>query len=122
MKKPSKKTHFEDVLYDVNFVLEAIGGINFQKSVQVLKPFGTIVTLPSVIPKRMSFRLKKNSYMPVVSMSVYSSGRDMQKIASLLENGILKPHISHVFGFDEMAKAHLQIETGRTVGKIVVTL
>ncbi len=60
--------------------------------------------------------------MPVVSMSVYSSGRDMQKIASLLENGILKPHISHVFGFDEMAKAHLQIETGRTVGKIVVTL
>ncbi|QQT45359.1 zinc-binding dehydrogenase [Sphingobacterium multivorum] len=55
-------------------------------------------------------------------MSVYSSGRDMQKIASLLENGILKPHISHVFGFDEMAKAHLQIETGRTVGKIVVTL
>ncbi|WP_286771201.1 MULTISPECIES: zinc-binding dehydrogenase [Sphingobacterium] len=122
MKKPSKKTHFEDVLYDVDFVLEAIGGINFQKSVQVLKPFGTIVTLPSGHTKADELHAQKKQLHACYFMSVYSSGRDMQKIASLLENGILKPHISHVFGFDEMAKAHLQIETGRTVGKIVVTL
>ncbi|WP_235935451.1 zinc-binding dehydrogenase [Flavobacterium ichthyis] len=34
----------------------------------------------------------------------------------------MKPYISHVFDFDEMAKAHLQIETGHTVGKVVVKL
>lgn len=54
--------------------------------------------------------------------AVYSSERDMQIIASLLEKGLLKPHISHVFGFEEMAQAHLQIESGHTTGKIVVEL
>ena len=46
----------------------------------------------------------------------------MAIIASFLERGIIKPQVSHVFDFNEMAQAHLQIETGRTVGKVVVTL
>lgn len=113
---------FEDVLCDIDFVLEAIGGGNFQKSIQVLKHFGTIVTLPSGHMKDDELKAQEKQLHACYFMSVYSSGSDMQKIALLLEKGILKPHISHVFSFDEMAKAHLQIETGHTVGKIVVTL
>jgi len=55
-------------------------------------------------------------------MSVYSSKEGMTHIASLLEKGILRPHISQVFSFDEIAKAHLQLETGLTIGKVVVSL
>ncbi|BAP31139.1 alcohol dehydrogenase zinc-binding domain protein [Chryseobacterium sp. StRB126] len=117
-----KANHFEELLHDIDFVLEAIGGENFQKSVQVLKPFGTIVTLPSGHTQDDEKQAREKNLHACYFMSVYSSGRDMQKIASLLEKGIIKPHISHIFSFNEIAKAHEQIETGRTIGKVVVEL
>ncbi len=115
-------THFEEILTDIDFVLESVGGKNFQKSVEVLKQFGTIVTLPSGHTKEDELKAKEKNLHACYFMAVYSSGDDMQYIASLLEKGVLKPYVSHVFEFDDMAKAHLQIETGRTVGKVVVKL
>lgn len=117
-----RSIRFEEVLSDIDFVLEAIGGDNFQKSVQVLKPFGTIVTLPSGHTPADEDAARKKQLHACYFMSVYSSGHDMQIIASLLEKGILKPHISQVFGFEEMAEAHLQLESGRTVGKVVIEI
>lgn len=115
-------TSFEEILRDVDFVLESIGGKNFQKSVQVLKPFGTIVTLPSGHTEDDELKAREKKLHACYFMSVYSDGTDMQQIASLLEAGVLKPYVSHVFEFEEMAQAHQQIETGRTVGKVVVKL
>ncbi|EJL71229.1 NADP-dependent oxidoreductase [Chryseobacterium populi] len=117
-----RNVRFEEVLQDIDFVLETIGGANFQKSVQVLKPFGTIVTLPSGHTEEDELKAREKQLHACYFMSVYSCGQDMQHIASLLAKGVLKPHISHVFGFDEMAKAHMQIETGHTVGKVVIQL
>jgi NADPH:quinone reductase-like Zn-dependent oxidoreductase len=53
---------------------------------------------------------------------VQSSGDDMKTIADLMDKGIVKSHISSQFSFDKMADAHLQLETGRTVGKVVVNI
>lgn len=117
-----RTTPFEEQLHNIDFVLEAIGGANFQKSVQVLKPFGTIVTLPSGYTPEDELAAKQKMLHACYFMAVYSSGKDMAVIASLLEKGILKPHVSHVFNFDQMHEAHLQIETGRTVGKVVVRI
>lgn len=113
---------FEHVLEDIDFVLESVGAENFQKSVRVLKPFGTIVALNSGHTIDDEHSAQAKNLHACYFMAVYSDSSDMQYIARLLETGILKPHISHVFDFDEIAKAHLQIETGRTVGKIVVKL
>jgi len=51
---------------------------------------------------------------------VQSSGEDMKQIADWLESGTLKAEVSQVFGFDELAKAHESIESGRTRGKIAI--
>ncbi|MCE7039601.1 NADP-dependent oxidoreductase [Dyadobacter sp. CY312] len=115
-------TQFEKILCDIDFVLETVGGANFQKSVQVLKPFGTIVTLPSGHTKEDEFKAREKNLHACYFMSVYSNDTDMRHIASMLETGVLKPYVSHIFEFDEMAKAHLQIETGHTMGKVVVRL
>lgn len=115
-------TPFETILSDIDFVLEAVGGANFQKSISVLKPFGTIVGLPSGHTKEDELQAQEKQLHACYFMSVYSSAADMEHIAYLLEKGVLKPHVSHVFEFDEMVKAHLQVETGRTVGKVVVKL
>ncbi len=117
-----KAVRFEEVLDDIDFVLETVGGENFQRSVQVLKSFGSIVALPSGHTQEDENEASAKHLHACYFMTVYSSDRDMQNIASLLEKGIIKPHVSYVFGFDEIAEAHLQIETGRTIGKVVVEL
>jgi NADPH:quinone reductase-like Zn-dependent oxidoreductase len=44
----------------------------------------------------------------------------MEQLAALLHSGKLKPHILHVFPFEEMAQAHLQLESHHTIGKVVL--
>jgi len=44
----------------------------------------------------------------------------LKEVADLLEKGMIRSFVSKVFPFDEIRAAHLQIETGRTKGKIVV--
>jgi NADPH:quinone reductase-like Zn-dependent oxidoreductase len=36
--------------------------------------------------------------------------------------GIVKSYVSEIFGFNEVKAAHRQIESGKTKGKIVVSL
>ena len=54
--------------------------------------------------------------------SVQSNGDDMKQLAQLLEKGVIRSHVSQVFPFEKMKEAHEQIETGKTKGKIVLTL
>ncbi|WP_368667498.1 zinc-binding dehydrogenase [Ancylomarina sp. 16SWW S1-10-2] len=56
------------------------------------------------------------------ALLVQSSAKDMNTLKGLLEAGILKAHVSKTFLFTEMANAHLELESGRTVGKEVVTI
>lgn len=117
-----KQTSFTEVVKDIDFVLEAIGGANFQQSIQVLKPFGTIVTLPSGHTKEDEYKAQEKNIHACYFMSVYSDKKAITEIATLLEKEIIKPHVSHVFNFEEIAQAHLQVETGHTIGKVVVRL
>lgn len=117
-----RSVKFEEVVSDIDFVLEAVGGDNFQKSVKVLKQFGTLVALPSGYTKKDEALFNEKQLHGSCFMSVYSSGRDMKIIADLLEKGIVKAHISRVFDFEDMDKVHLYIESGNTVGKVVVCI
>ena len=43
-------------------------------------------------------------------------------LKKLLASGKLKSHVSKTFDFSEMAAAHEHLESGRTIGKVVVKL
>jgi len=112
---------FEDVVSNIDFVYDTIGGDTIDRSLKVLKKGGTIISIPSglnaeVIEKAKALGVKGYQFM------VSSNGIDMETLAGQLEKGELKSHVSKTFMFDNMADAHLQIESGRTVGKIAVTL
>lgn len=47
-------------------------------------------------------------------------GRILSGIAALVDRGLLTPHVSARFSLEQVAEAHRYIETGRTIGKIVV--
>jgi NADPH:quinone reductase-like Zn-dependent oxidoreductase len=116
-----EKERFENVLRDYDFVLDSIGGDYIDRSLNVLKPGGTIITMPSGASELVKEKAAAKG-MTGEPFSVRPNGRDMRQIAELLKRGIVKSHISRTFGFDEIKEAHHQIETGKTRGKIVVVL
>jgi NADPH:quinone reductase-like Zn-dependent oxidoreductase len=46
----------------------------------------------------------------------------MEALAGLVESGELRPHIERTFPLAEAARAHELGETGRTRGKLVLTV
>lgn len=112
----------EDNLWDVDFVLDTIGGKTLLTSLQVAKKGAKVITLPSgdISEEAQTIAADKN-----IDLSFYlvkSDGNDMETIATLLEQKKIVPHISKKFRFEDLGEAHLQIETGRTVGRIAVLL
>ena len=113
---------FEEVLTDIDFILDGMGGDILENSLKVVRDHGTIVSLPT---HEFSEELKAIAEPRSIKLEfvlVTSNGKDMNSLKELLENGVLKPYVSKTFAFTELAKAHKQIESGRTVGKAVVVL
>jgi NADPH:quinone reductase-like Zn-dependent oxidoreductase len=115
------KTDFENEVSDIDLVLNSISDEINNRSINVVKPGGKIVYILGAINPEFAEKAK-NKNVDLSSMLVASSGKDMKAVADLMEKGIIKSHISQTFTFDEMEKAHQQLETGRTVGKIVITI
>jgi NADPH:quinone reductase-like Zn-dependent oxidoreductase len=112
---------FEDVVKDVDLVLDTIGGDNIERSLKVMKKGGTIISIPSGANDGVKERAAAKG-MIGVAMLVSSSGEDMEHLASLLEEGVLKPEVSKVFPLEKMGEAHAQVETHKTRGKVIVTV
>jgi NADPH:quinone reductase-like Zn-dependent oxidoreductase len=116
-----RSTAFESVVKDVDFVLDTIGGENIDRSILVTKPGGTIISIPSGLNETVKEKAKAKNVNGFFFL-VQSSGKDMEDLARLLEQGIIKSHVPKVFSFDQMAEAHRQVESGRTQGKVVVSV
>lgn len=116
-----KAVRFEDVCRPVDVILETIGGENIDRSLKVLKTGGTIVSLPSGVSEDVSEKAAAQNKKGIFFF-VKSTAADMEKIAALLASGELKSHVSKRFTFDEVREAHEMLESGKTVGKIVLTI
>ena len=106
---------------DIDFVLDTIGGDSIDDSLKVMKKGATIVSIPSGLNEAVGDKASVKG-MNGYTFKVKSNGSDLKEMASLLEKGMVKSHVSHIFSFNDVAKAHAQIETGRTRGKVVVEL
>lgn len=113
---------FEDVVRDIDFVFDMFNGDILLNSVKVVKKGGSIVSIPTPEFSDEIMNLAKERNVHVSNLLVQSNGNDMNTLKSLLESGAIKPQVSKTFPFDRTAEAHQQLESGRTVGKVVVTL
>jgi NADPH:quinone reductase-like Zn-dependent oxidoreductase len=115
------KTDFEKEVSEVDLVLNSISDAINNRSVDVVKPGGKVIyILGAIAPENVE--KSKNKNVDLFAILVESSGADMKAVADLMQKGSIKSHVSQIFSFDEMDKAHLQLETGRTVGKVVIKL
>jgi len=116
-----KTDNFEELAKDMDFVLDPIGGENIDRSLKVLKNGGTIISINSGANENVEEKAKAKG-MKGIKMLVQSSGEDMQNLASLLEEGALKPEVSILLPFEKMKDAFAQVASGSTRGKVVVTI
>ncbi len=114
--------NFQEMVSDVDFVLDTVGGDVISKSIDVTKNGGKILTITTSNLAEADSNKAKEKGVEVEFLLVQSSGDDMLQIAQLMEKGILKSHVSKTFSFNEMREAHLYLEQGRTVGKIAVNI
>jgi len=111
-------------------------GKHFPKSVEILKPFGRFCTIIDVKPGEvLNTNLLRNksgnfSWEFMFTKSTFQtpdmiSQHNLLNITSkLLENGIIKTTMTENFGklnAENLRKAHAQIESRTTIGKIVLS-
>lgn len=114
-----KSQSLTEAVKDIDFVFDTTSQL--EEELQVLKKGGQLVTILHGVNSEISAKAAALG-VTAKNMMVHSSGKDMQEIATLMTQGKLRSVVSAQFKFDEMGKAHLHIESGRTKGKIVVNI
>ena len=106
---------FEEFASGVDVVLDPIGGETQVRSLSVLKEGGILVSIVGLSPAARS----PGRDVRTVGILVQPDGTSLQQIADLIDEGYLKPVVTHIFSLEEAPEAHRQSETRHTRGKIV---
>ncbi|MGI9290407.1 MAG: NADP-dependent oxidoreductase [Gammaproteobacteria bacterium] len=115
-----REQKIEELPPTFDVVLDGMGGTVLENSLRVLKDGGKIVSLPTnEFPPQVTAYADEHK-IDLAFVMVQSNGADMNTLRGMLESGVLQPHIYKTFAFDELPDAHTQIESGRTVGKVIV--
>ena len=110
-------TPFEDAVEPVDVVLDLVGGDTQERSWQVLKPGGILV---STIQAPSAEEADSWGVRQAMCFTTPPIGETLTEVADMVENGQLTPHVSTVLPLDEAAKAHQMVETRHTRGKLVL--
>lgn len=137
-----KKQEFENVLRGYDAVLGTVRGDSIQKSLQILKPQSSIVSLigppDTAIAKArgmnfvfkfifglLSRKLMRQAQKRAIDYSflfVHPDGRQLAEIGILLAAGHIRPVVDKVFPFAQAKEALAYLDAGRAKGKVVVRL
>ncbi|MES5893280.1 zinc-binding dehydrogenase [Bacillus cereus group sp. RP43] len=137
-----KKEQFEDILKNYDAVFDTLGGTTLEKSFDIIKSEGNIVSVSGMPNARFgkefgsgffktllfSLASKKLTTLEKKHNAQYSflfmkpSGDQLRIIANYIEAGKIKPVIDRVFPFEDAQKAMEYSEAGRAKGKIIVKI
>jgi NADPH:quinone reductase-like Zn-dependent oxidoreductase len=110
-------TPFETVAGQVDVVLDTIGGDTQERSWSVLKPGGILVSTVQAPSQETADSHGVRHAMVFTNPPI---GKTLTEVATLVETGKIKPHVSAVFPLAEAARVHVMIEGKHTRGKIVL--
>lgn len=111
-------TPFEAYSRDVDVVLDTIGGETLLRSMRVLKPGGTLVSVveqpPADLAQELGVRAIKNAVLP--------NSAHLRAIAEVIDAGHARPAIQRTFALHEAPQAHALCETGHGRRRIVLRI
>lgn len=132
---------FEQRLSDYDLVLDSLGGENLKKSLRVLKPGGKAIGISGpptpdfareaglnavlrLAITGLSAGVRRQTRKLGVSyefLFMHASGGQLGRIASLVDEGVLRPIVGRVLPFDQTAQALQDLDRGGVRGKIVIS-
>ncbi|WP_329342421.1 NADP-dependent oxidoreductase [Streptomyces sp. NBC_00663] len=116
-----RETDFAEAVKDVDVVLDTVGGDHSLRSLPVLRPGGVVVSiLPGAGEELYTEAERLGVRAEFVLVDADRAG--MRAIAELVEAGKLRPTIAGTFPLADAAGAHALGDTGRTTGKLVLTV
>jgi NADPH:quinone reductase-like Zn-dependent oxidoreductase len=135
-----KKEKFETILKDYDVVLNSLGKDTLEKSLQVLKPGGKLISISGppdpdfarelganwflrTVMRLLSYGIRKKAKRHHVSYSflfMRASGDQLREITTLIDSGDIRPVIDRTFPFAATEEALTYVDTGRAKGKVVV--
>jgi alcohol dehydrogenase len=137
-----KTQKFDSLLSDYDVVFDTLSGDTQHRSFSILKRGGTLVTIAGIptaefgrewgvnpivrmflaFKNRTSTKLAKQRGVNFKYLFMHPSGEQLRDIAHLVEAGKIKTIIDKSFDLDHLRDAFNYSQTGRAVGKIVITI
>ncbi len=111
----------EDRVHDVDVVLDLVGDESSGGALATLRDGGLFIAVPSGAGLD-ALREAAGERVRVTGILVEPDRQGMEALADLAATGALRAHVERTFPLAEAAKAHELGETGRTQGKLVLTL
>lgn len=111
-----KQAKFEDEVKDVDAIFDTVGGDTLERSFQVLKKGGVLVTTVQPPPEDKA----QQSGVQALMMQLRPSSEQLQEITEMIEAGDLKPFVEKILPLSEIEKAFEFANAGHTRGKIVL--
>ena len=111
----------ESVVSDVDVVLDLVGGEASAPTVACLRDGGLYIAVPSASALD-HLRELAGDRVRVTGILVEPDRTGLEGLAALVEAGQLKVTVEQTFPLEQVAQAHQFGETGRTQGKLVLTV
>ena len=137
-----KQQDFATMLHDYDVVLNSLGKDELNKSLQVLRPGGHLISIsgpptPAFAVARglawplqqvlrlLSFGIRKKAKKNGADYTfvfMRADGAQLREITSLVESGAIRPVVDKVFPFQDTYQALAYADGGRAKGKVVVQM
>nr|WP_163536918.1 zinc-binding dehydrogenase [Gracilibacillus sp. YIM 98692] len=105
----------------IDLVIESVGGATFNRSLDVLKKGGRMVTFGSSTNDEITFNLRKFFYGQYKMFGTTMGSREeFRYLLSFMEQHHIKPVLDKVFLFNELDQAFERLDKQHQFGKIAI--
>jgi NADPH:quinone reductase-like Zn-dependent oxidoreductase len=111
-----KTKRFEDEAADLNMVFDLIDGETRERSWRLLKKGGVLVSTLTDPSQEKANQVGVRA----LRYTVEADGAELEKIASLIIEGKVKPYVQKTFPLAAAAEALALVEHGHSTGKVVL--
>jgi NADPH:quinone reductase-like Zn-dependent oxidoreductase len=107
----------------VDVVVEHVGGVTWDGSLNSLKRGGRLVTCGATTEPRVTLDLRQLFARQIQLIGSYMGGRhDMMQVLNLARRGALRPVVDRTFPLAEAGRAHEYLDSRSQFGKVVLTI